>query len=105
MVRWVLVDTGSSMDIITRECFKKLQYPEEDLEATGAPLIGFGGQPTCPVGMRRLSVRIGEKDNSRTVKVNFLAVDVPMAYNVIIGCPTSQPGQSGNNTLAFPHAV
>ena len=33
-------------------------------------------------------MRIGEKDNSRTVKVNFLAVDVPMAYNVIIGCPT-----------------
>jgi len=43
MVRWVLVDIGSSIDIITMEGFKKLQYPEEDLEATGAPLIGFGG--------------------------------------------------------------
>jgi len=37
--------------------------------------------------MKRLSVRIEEKDNSRTVDVNFLVVDVPMAYNVIIGRP------------------
>ena len=75
------------MDIITLECFKKLQYLEKDLEATGTPLVGFEGQPTYPVEMKRLSVRIGEKDNSRTVDVNFLVVDVPMAYNVIIGRP------------------
>jgi len=43
MVRRVLVDTGSSVDIITLECFKKLQYSEKDLEATGTPLVGFGG--------------------------------------------------------------
>jgi len=29
MVRRVLVDTGSSVDIITVECFKKLQYSEK----------------------------------------------------------------------------
>jgi len=85
MVRRVLVDMGRSVDIITMECFKKLQSSEEDLEATGTPLNGFRGQPTYPVGMKRLSVRIGEKDNSRTVNVNFLVVDVPMAYNIIIG--------------------
>jgi len=88
MVRRVLVDTGSSVDIITMECFKKLQYSEEDLGATGTPLVRFGGQPTYPVGMKRLSVRIGEKDNSRTVNVKFLVVDVLMAYNVIIWSPT-----------------
>jgi len=83
MVRQVLVDTGSFMDIITMECFKKLQY----LEATGIPLVGFRGQPTYPVEMKRLSV-IGEKDNARTLNVNFQVVDLPMAYNVIIGRPT-----------------
>jgi len=88
MVPRVLVDTGSFVDIITMECFKKLQYSDEDLEATGTPLVGFGGQPTYPVGMKRLSVRIGENDNSRTVNMNFLVVDVPMAYNIIIERPT-----------------
>ena len=43
MVRRVLVDIGSSVDIITLRCFKKLQYSEKDLEATGMPLVGFGG--------------------------------------------------------------
>jgi len=38
--------------------------------------------------MKKLSVGIGEKDNPRTVDVNFLVVDVPMAYNFILGCPT-----------------
>jgi len=85
MVRRVLVDMGRSVDIITMECFKKLQSSEEDLEATGTPLNGFRGQPTYPVGMKRLLVRIREKDNSRTANVNFLVVDVPMAYNIIIG--------------------
>ena len=88
MVRRVLIDTGSSVDIITLECFTKLQYTEKDLEAAGTPLVGFGGQPTYPVGMKKLAVRIGKKDNSRTVDVTFLVVEVPMAYNVIIKCPT-----------------
>jgi len=54
MVRRVLIDTGSSVDIITLECFRKLQYTEKDLEAAGTPLVGFEGQPTYPVGMKKL---------------------------------------------------
>ena len=88
MVRRILVDTRSSVDIITFECFRKLQYSEKDLEAIGMPLVSFGGHTTYPVGMKKLSVRIGEKDNLRTVDVNFLVVDIPMAYNIILGHPT-----------------
>ena len=88
MVRQILVDIGSSMDVIMLECFKKLQYTEKDLEAVGMPLVGFGVHTTYPVGMKKLPVRIGKKDNSRTVDVNFLVVDIPMAYNVILGRPT-----------------
>ena len=92
MVWRILVDTGSFVDIITLECFKKLQYSKKDLEAVGTPLVEFGGQPTYPVGMKRLSVRIGEKDNSRTVDVNFLVLDVPMAYNSHPWASNSQHG-------------
>jgi len=38
--------------------------------------------------MKKLPARIGERDSSRTVDVNFLVVDVPLAYNIIIGRPT-----------------
>jgi len=52
------------------------------------PLIGLGGHVTYQVGIKKLPVRIGEKDNSRTVDLNFLVVDILMAYNVILGRPT-----------------
>jgi len=88
MVQQILIDTGSSVDIIMFKCFRKLQHSEKDLEAVGMPLVGFGVHTTYPVGMKKLPVRIGKKDNSRTVDVNFLVVDIPMAYNVILGRPT-----------------
>ena len=47
------------------------------------PLVGFGGQTTYPLGSKKLSMRVGDKDNSRIV-----VVDIPMAYNVILGRPT-----------------
>jgi len=40
------------------------------------------------LGTKKLLVRVGDKDNLRTVDVNFLVVDIPMAYNVILGRPT-----------------
>ncbi|KAJ8449180.1 hypothetical protein Cgig2_027182 [Carnegiea gigantea] len=72
IVRRILIDTGSSVDIITWDCLKKLTYPRR-------------GEPT---GMIRLPVRFGHKLKSKNLEVNFLVVDVPMAYNVILGCPT-----------------
>jgi len=68
--------------------FQKAVAYGEGLRGRMNPLVGFGGQPTYPVGMKKLPVRIGEKDNSRTVDVTFLVVDVSMVYNVIIGRPT-----------------
>ncbi|KAJ8438067.1 hypothetical protein Cgig2_025472 [Carnegiea gigantea] len=88
MVCRILVDTKSSVDIITLECLKKLQYSEKDLEPAEAPIVGFGGQPTYPLRTKRLPVRVGNKDNSRTMETTFLVTDISMAYNVILGRPT-----------------
>jgi len=74
------VDTWSSVNIITLECLKKLQYTE-DLEAVEVPIVGFGGQTTYPLGTKKLLVRVEDKANSRTIKINFLVVDILMAYN------------------------
>ncbi|KAJ8430261.1 hypothetical protein Cgig2_022719 [Carnegiea gigantea] len=83
MVCRILVDTESSIAIITLECLKKLEYSDKDLEAVEALVIGFGEQPTyaCPGGTKRLPVWVGDKDNSRTVETNSVVVDIPMAYN------------------------
>ena len=41
MVRRIRVNTGSSNDIITPECVKKLQYTENNLEAVETLVVGF----------------------------------------------------------------
>jgi len=44
MVHRVLVDTKSSIDIITHECLKKLQYGEKNLELVEISIVGYGAQ-------------------------------------------------------------
>lgn len=42
-VRRVLVDTASTIDLITMDCLKQLKYDLENLEKLDLPLIGCGG--------------------------------------------------------------
>ena len=52
------------------------------------PILGFGGQEVNPTDMIHLSLRFGVKLQATNPEVDFLMVNVPMAYNVILGCPT-----------------
>ncbi|KAJ8446925.1 hypothetical protein Cgig2_016467 [Carnegiea gigantea] len=78
IVRRILIDTGSSVDIITWDCLKKLTHPGHDI----IPL------EVNPTGMIRLPVRFGDKLKSKNLEVDFLVVDASTAYNVILGRPT-----------------
>jgi len=40
-----------------------------------------------PLGTKKLSTRVEGKESSQTIGVNFLMVDIHMAYNVILGQP------------------
>jgi len=52
------------------------------------PILGFGGQEVHPLGTIRLSVRFGNKTKFKSREVDFLVVDIPTTYNVIMGRPT-----------------
>ncbi|KAJ8419798.1 LOW QUALITY PROTEIN: hypothetical protein Cgig2_030527 [Carnegiea gigantea] len=84
----ILINTWSSVDIITWDCLKKLKYLGRKIVPLVHPILGFGGQEVNPTGMIRLSLHFGKKTKVRNLKVDFLVVDVPMAYNVILGRPT-----------------
>ncbi|KAJ8434212.1 hypothetical protein Cgig2_015701 [Carnegiea gigantea] len=81
IVRQILIDTGSSIDIMTWDCLNKLAHPRRDI----IPLIDT---EVNPIGMICLPVRFGDKTKSKNVEVDFLVVDVPTAYNVILGRTT-----------------
>ncbi|KAJ8438938.1 LOW QUALITY PROTEIN: hypothetical protein Cgig2_012833 [Carnegiea gigantea] len=88
IVHRILIDTGSSVDIIIWDYLKKFTHLECDIVPLVHPILGFDGQEVNPTGMIRLSVRFGDKLKSKNLKVDFLVVDVPTAYNVILGRPT-----------------
>jgi len=88
IVRRILVDTGSSVDIITWDCLKKLACPGRDIIPLVHPILGFGGQEVNPTGMICLPLRFGDKVKAKNLEVDFLVVDILTAYNIILGRPT-----------------
>ncbi|XP_058724210.1 uncharacterized protein LOC131595762 [Vicia villosa] len=88
-VRRVLVDEGSSVDIMYSHLFQTLQLDDSHLTPyVGSDLQGFNGATTKPWGYVELIVTFGEGEASRQVKTRFLVIDCKTLYNCIIGRPT-----------------
>ncbi|XP_056688659.1 uncharacterized protein [Spinacia oleracea] len=87
-VKRILIDTGSSSDIMSAECLNRLAHDPKTMDRIHYPIIGFGGSIIHPVGVITLPVRIGDRKNGRKMEVNFLIVKDLTAYNVILGRPT-----------------
>ncbi|XP_021716879.1 uncharacterized protein LOC110684753 [Chenopodium quinoa] len=84
----ILIDTGSSSDLISHRCLTKLKYKTESMQLVSHPLVGFGGGVVHPVGRVGLPIRLGEKGEGRHMVVRFLVVEELSAYNIILGRPT-----------------
>lgn len=87
-VKKVFVDQGSFVDIIFQEAFDNLGLKNFDLQTYKEELIGFSGKKVHPDRYVTLHLTLGTRPQTWTVKVDFLVVDHPSAYNVILGRPT-----------------
>ncbi len=87
-IRRVLIGNGSSTDIIYLTAFQQMKIGKDQLQPIKTPLVGFAGTSVYPLGVISLQIAIGTYPKQATKKVDFLVVDWPSAYNVIIGCPT-----------------
>ena len=94
----VLVDNGSSTDIIFASDFDKMGIRREKLEPISTHLRGFSGEKVLPLGSIQLVLTLGEPPCQATMIVRFLIVDAPSAYNVLLGRP------SLNAIKAVPYA-
>ena len=84
----VLVDNGSSANILYYPTFQQMRINRERLVPINAPLVRFGGTKVYPLGVVTLLVIIGDYPQQITRDVTFLVVDCFSAYNAIIRRPT-----------------
>lgn len=81
----ILVDIGSSTNIITWQCFVQMGFTEKDLKKSTYPLIGFGGKKIEAVGKANINVTFGEGATMRTKVITFDIMDLHHPYNAIFG--------------------
>ncbi|XP_011083341.1 uncharacterized protein LOC105165883 [Sesamum indicum] len=60
-VHKVLIDNGSSVDIIFSNVLRKMDLGSVRLKPVRTPLVGFGGSEVVPEGVIELPVSLGEK--------------------------------------------
>ncbi|GFZ00544.1 hypothetical protein Acr_14g0001790 [Actinidia rufa] len=87
-VQRILIDSGSSADILFISAFEKMKIGLDKLHPFHTPLIGFGGNTTHPLGWINLPITLGTEPQQTTVWQDFIVVDCPSPYNSILGRPT-----------------
>ena len=86
--RRVLIDNRRSTYIIYFFAFQQLKVDPKSLCPFKSPFVNFSGDNVYPRGIVTLTVTAGSYPLQITNKHNFLVVDTPSSYNVVIGRPT-----------------
>ncbi|XP_059627385.1 uncharacterized protein LOC132270207 [Cornus florida] len=81
LVRRVLIDPGSSANVMPRLTFDRLKIEPEKLKPTGNPLLRFDGKRVEPIGMVELIVQVTE----RVLSESFVVIEIHPSYNLLMG--------------------
>ncbi|KAK1644069.1 hypothetical protein QYE76_061874 [Lolium multiflorum] len=94
----VLIDGGSSINILYRDTARKLGIQEAELRPTPTVFHGIVPGHSCqPIGRITLAVMFGKPDHFRTENVEFEVVDLVSPYHALLGRPAL------TKFMAVPH--
>jgi len=86
-VHRVLVDQGSSADVMFWSTFNKLQLSPDLLMPYTGCLYGFAGDQVEVRGYLELRMTFTDGTTSRTESIRYLVVNANSAYNILLGRP------------------
>uniref|UniRef100_A0A2N9H8N9 Retrotransposon gag domain-containing protein n=1 Tax=Fagus sylvatica TaxID=28930 RepID=A0A2N9H8N9_FAGSY len=79
ITRRVLIDNGSSADIIYLPAYQQIKIDKEQLKPIDIPLVGFTGDKVKPLGVVSLIIKAGTYPKQVRTTVEFLVVDCPFS--------------------------
>ncbi|XP_059663454.1 uncharacterized protein LOC132309121 [Cornus florida] len=81
LVRRVLIDPGTSVNVMPRDIFDRLEIKPDRLKPTGNPLLGFDAKQVEPIGTVEVAVHAAE----RVLMDTFVVVEIHPSYNLLMG--------------------
>ena len=81
----ILVDTGSSVDVLFKSTLGEMGIADLKLEYTNTSLKGFAGGKLVPLGVVGLPITIGSSPIERTIILDFVVVDEEGVVGVVRG--------------------
>ena len=84
-IHQVLVDNGSSTDIIYLPVFQQMKLSKEMPRPFTSPLVSFIGDKIILNDFIKLTIIAGTYPTQVSKEIDFLVVDCPSTYNVILG--------------------
>ncbi|XP_057757888.1 uncharacterized protein LOC130976943 [Arachis stenosperma] len=87
IVRKVLLDPGSSADVLFFTTFEKMKLSNNILQPYHGDLVGFSGERVPVLGSVWLQTTLGEQPLFKTQDIQYLVVDCFSPYNLILGRP------------------
>ena len=84
----ILVDNGSSMDILYHQAFQKMGLKVGDLKPSPNSVYGFTGDSVTLMEVISLPMIVGDYPRQSCVMADFMVIDQPSSFDAVLGRPS-----------------